>query len=145
MATMIFVNLPVRDLQKSMAFYSAVGFRNEPKFTDATAACMVYSEHIFVMLLTEEKFRTFTPKAICDARSHSEMLVSLSLDSRAAVDERVQTAVKAGGSTYADPKDLGFMYQHGYQDPDGHIWEIFWMDPVAAEKGCAESAAATAQ
>ena len=133
MAHKIFVNLPVKDLKNSMAFFSAIGFRNNPQFTDDTAACMVISEDIYVMILTEAKFKTFTPKAISDSTKTTEVLVALSCDSRAAVEEMVRKAVAAGGSTYAEPKDYGFMYQHGFQDPDGHIWEVLWMDPKAIE------------
>jgi predicted lactoylglutathione lyase len=134
MSTKIFVNLPVADLKKSMGFYAAIGFTNNPQFTDETAACMVISDDIFTMLLTHEKFKQFTPKPIADATKTSEVLVALSRDSRAAVDEIVRKATGAGGKTYAEPKDYGFMYQHGFQDPDGHIWEVFWMDPAALNK-----------
>lgn len=131
----IFVNLPVRDLKRSMSFYQALGFSNEPKFTDDNAACMILSEEIYVMLLMEPYFKTFTPKQIVDARSSTEVLLAINVESRAAVDETVKKALAAGGSTYNEPKDHGFMYQHGYQDPDGHIWEIFWMDPNAVPNG----------
>ena len=134
MSRKIFVNLPVNDLAKSMKFYEAVGFKNNPQFTDATAACMVLSDDIFVMLLTHPKFKAFTPKEISDATRTSEVLVALSCDSRAEVDRTVAAAIAAGGSTYAEPKDMGFMYQRGYQDPDGHIFEIFWMDPAMVQK-----------
>src|SRR5687768_14926778 len=129
MPTKIFVNLPVKDLKKSMSFYEALGFRNNPQFTDDTAACMVISEDIYVMILTEAKFKTFTPKPIADATKSTEVLTALSRDSRSDVDDAIRKATAAGGSTYAEPKDYGFMYQHGFQDPDGHIWEVFWMDP----------------
>ena len=135
MATKIFVNLPVKDLKRSMSFYEALGFKNNPQFTDDTAACMVISEDIYVMILTEARFKDFTPKAIADATKTTEVLIALSRDTRGAVDEMVRKALAAGGKTYADPKDHGFMYQHGFQDPDGHIWEVFWMDP----KGIPES------
>ena len=133
MATKIFVNLPVKDLKRSMSFYEAIGFKNNPQFTDDTAACMVISEDIYVMILTEPKFKSFTPKAIADATKSTEVLIALSRDSRADVDDIVGKATSAGGSTYAEPKDHGFMYQHGFQDPDGHIWEVLWMDPKAIE------------
>ena len=128
MATQIFVNLPVKDLKRSMAFYEAVGFKNNPTFTDSNAACMVIDENIFTMLLVEPYFKGFTPKPISDATKSTEVLVALSRESRDAVADVVAKAVAAGGSTYADPKDHGFMYQHGFQDPDGHIWEVFYMD-----------------
>ena len=134
MATKIFVNLPVKDLKKSMSFFSAIGFKNNPQFTDDTAACMVVSEEIYVMILTEPKFKSFTPKAIADATKSSEVLIALSRESRADVDDIVKKAVAAGGSTYAEPKDYGFMYQHGFQDPDGHIFEVIWMDPAAIQQ-----------
>ena len=128
MATKIFVNLPVKDLKKSMDFFRALGYSFNPQFSDDTAACMVISDDIYAMLLTEPKFQMFTPKAICDAKTSSEVLIALSFESRVQVEEIVRKAVAAGGSTYADPKDYGFMYQHGFQDPDGHIWEVFYMD-----------------
>ena len=129
MATKIFVNLPVKDLKKSMRFSEAIGFKNNPQFTDDTAACMVVSEDIYVMVLTHAKFKDFTPRPIADATKSTEVLTALSCDSRGQVDDTVRKALAAGGSTYAEPKDHGFMYQHGFQDPDGHVWEILWMDP----------------
>ena len=131
MATRIFVNLPVRKLSKSVAFFRKLGFTFNPRFTDETAACMIVSEDIFVMLLTEEKFRTFTPNEICDAKKSTEVLVCLTRESRDAVDKMVRKAVAAGGSTFRDPQDYGFMYEHGFQDLDGHIWELICMDPGA--------------
>jgi hypothetical protein len=95
---------------------------------------MVVSEEIYVMLLTHEKFKSFTPKQIVDAMKNTEVLTALSYDSRQAVDDVVAKAKSAGGSTYAEPKDYGFMYQHGFQDPDGHIFEVFWMDPAAIQQ-----------
>ena len=129
MAQQIFVNLPVKDLKRSMSFFDKLGFKNNPQFTDDTAACMVVSETIFVMLLTEPKFKSFSPKPISDATKSTEVLIALSFESRQKVDEVVRTATSNGGTTYAEPKDYGFMYQHGFQDPDGHVWEVFWMDP----------------
>ena len=129
MSRKIFVNLPVKDLKKSMSFYEGIGFKNNPQFTDATGACMVVSEEIYVMILSHEKFKGFTPKQIVDATKSSEVLNSLSYDSRAEVDDVVAKATRAGGTKYSEPRDYGFMYQHGFQDPDGHIWEVFWMDP----------------
>lgn len=133
MPQMIFVNLPVKDLDRSVKFFTRLGFRFNPQFTDENATCMIVSDTIYVMLLREEYFRTFTPKEVCDSTRHTEVLVALSSESREAVDEMVRKAVAAGGSTYADPQDHGFMYQHGFQDPDGHIWELVWMDPSAVE------------
>ena len=134
MGTKIFVNLPVKDLKRSIAFFTRLGFEFNPQFTDDTATCMIVAEDIFVMLLTEAKFKTFTPKAICDATKSTEVLVALEIGSREKVDAMVRDAIAAGGTTYAEPKDYGFMYQHGFQDPDGHIWEIFHMDPSAIEQ-----------
>ena len=140
MGTKIFVNLPVKDLDKSIAFFTRLGFEFNPQFTDDTATCMIVSEDIFVMLLTEAKFKTFTPKAICDATKSTEVLVALAIESREKVDQMVRTAVAAGATTYAEPKDYGFMYQHGFQDLDGHIWEVFYMDPSAIEQAGAATA-----
>jgi predicted lactoylglutathione lyase len=131
MAKQIFVNLPVRDLQRSIDFFTNVGFNFDPQFTDATATCMILGDNFFAMLLTEEKFRTFTPKPICDATKFTEVLVALAVDDRGQVDEFVRRAVAAGGSTYNEPQDHGFMYSHGFQDPDGHVWEVFFMDLAA--------------
>ena len=133
MATKIFVNLPVKNLNESIEFFTKLGYRFNQQFTDETATCMIVTDDIFVMLLTEEKFKTFTPKEICDAKKYTEALVALSLESRAKVDEMVRKAVAAGGSTYNEPQDYGFMYAHGFQDLDGHIWEPFYMDPSAVK------------
>jgi uncharacterized protein len=135
MATKIFVNLPVNNLKKSIEFFTKLGFTFNPQFTDETATCMIIGEDIFVMLLTKEKFKTFTPKEICDATKSTEVLVALSFESRERVDELVRQAVAAGGTTYNEPQDHGFMYSHGFQDLDGHIWEIFYMDPSAINQG----------
>ena len=131
MHTKIFVNLPVRNLDKSMEFFTKLGFNFNPQFTDVTAACMMITEDVFVMLLTEVKFKTFTPKEICDATKNTEVLVCLSFESRERVDEMVRKAVGAGGTTYNEPQDYGFMYGHGFQDLDGHIWEVIYMEPSA--------------
>ena len=135
MASQIFVNLPVKDLDRSIKFFTSLGFDFNLKFTDETATCMIVAENIFVMLLTQEKFQTFTPKPICDATKATEVLVCLALGSRAEVDGMVGKAVAAGGTTYNQPQDHGFMYQHGFQDPDGHIWELVHMVPDAAGAG----------
>ena len=135
MATKIFVNLAVKNLDRSVAFFTRLGFTFNPQFTDETATCMIVSDDIFVMLLTEAKFRTFTPKELCDATKSTEVLVCLSRESRAAVDEMVRGAVGAGGTTYSDPQDHGFMYAHGFQDLDGHIWELIFMEPGAITQG----------
>jgi len=135
MTTKIFVNLPVNDLKRSMEFFTKLGFQFNPQFTDETAACMIVSEDIYVMLLTRAKFKEFTPKQICDAKKGTEVLVCLSRETRDAVNDMVSKAVAAGGTTYADSKDYGFMYQHGFQDLDGHIWELIYMEPSAAKIG----------
>lgn len=127
MSRKIFVNLPVGDLERSVRFFTELGFSFNPQFTDETATCMIVSDDIFVMLLTEEKFRTFTPKPVCDATRSTEVLVCLSCDSRQELDDTVRKAVAAGGTTYNEPQDHGFMYAHGFQDPDGHIWELVHM------------------
>ncbi len=130
MARKIFVNLPVHDLPASVAFFTQLGFSFDPKFTDATATCMIVSGDIFVMLLTREKFKMFTPKAIVDATKSSEVLLALSCESRQEVDDMVRKAVAAGGATYNEAQDHGFMYAHGFQDLDGHIWELLYMEPM---------------
>jgi predicted lactoylglutathione lyase len=131
MGTKIFVNLPVKNLDNSVEFFTRLGFKFNAQFTDQTATCMIVAEDIFVMLLTEAKFKTFTPKEICDAKKSTEVLVCLSCESRPKVDELVRKAVAAGGTTYNEPQDHGFMYGHGFQDLDGHIWELIFMEPSA--------------
>ncbi len=135
MSRQIFVNLPVNNLSRSMTFFSKLGFTFNPQFTNDDAACMIVSIDIFVMLLTQDKFKTFTPNPICDATKSTEVLVCLSCESRREVDAIVQKAVSAGGKTYNDPQDHGFMYGHGFQDLDGHIWELIYMEPGASAKG----------
>jgi predicted lactoylglutathione lyase len=136
MSRMIFVNLPVGDLSRSRAFLEALGAVNEPKFTDDTAACMTLCDNIHVMLLTKEKFSQFTPRPIADATKGSEVLLCLSSDSRESVDATVERGVSAGGTADPSPKqDYGVMYGRSIADPDGHIWEIMWMDAEAAERG----------
>ena len=134
MAIKIFVNLPVKDLGRSVEFFTKLGFSFDQQFTDETATCMIVSDDIFVMLLTEEKFQTFTPKKICDAGKFTEVLVCLSLESRANLEEMVAKAVAGGGSTYNEPQDHGFMYAHGFQDLDGHIWELIYMESTAVKE-----------
>ncbi len=131
MTKMIFINLPVADLAASMAFYQALGFENNPQFTDDTAACMVWSETINVMLLTHAKWRTFTDRPIPPTTS-SEVLLAISLASRDAVDAMNTAAAANGGTADINPKqDLGFMYNRNLADPDGHVWEAMWMDMAA--------------
>ena len=129
MVKKIFVNLPVSNLKKSVTFFTKLGFTFNAQFTDETATCMIVSEDIFVMLLTREKFETFTPKEICDATKSTEVLVCLSCESRDEVDDMVRKAVAAGGATPMDSGDYGFMYQHGFEDLDGHLWELIYMEP----------------
>ena len=148
MPKMIFVNLPVADLERSVAFYNAVGAEQNMQFSDATAAMMGFpdSDAIHVMLLTHDKYRQFTTKRIADAREVSEVLICVSADSREAVDAIVEKAGAAGGPLDPTPKqDYGFMYGRSFEDPDGHIWEVMWMDPAAVAAGPAgfeQSAAA---
>jgi predicted lactoylglutathione lyase len=137
MPTQIFVNLPVKDLQKAMEFFAQLGFTFNKQFTDENAACMIIGENIYSMLLTHKHFKGFMPggKEIADAHKTTEALVAVTCESRAAVDEMVRKAVAAGGTTYNKPQDHGFMYAHGFQDLDGHVWEPLWMDPSAVKGG----------
>jgi predicted lactoylglutathione lyase len=135
MSTKIFVNVPVKDLDKSKQFFTAIGFTINPQFTDDTAACVVISEDIYAMILTHEKFKQFTPKEISDATKTSEVLLALSFDSRDKVNEIADTALKSGGSVANQPQDYGFMFSRSISDPDGHIWEFFWMDPSKVQPG----------
>ena len=131
MARQIFVNLPVKDLPRSVAFFTALGFSFNPQFTNENATCMIVDENIFVMLLVEPFFQGFIKKEICDARKSTEVLVCLSCESRTEVDELVAKAVAAGGTIPRAPEDHGFMYGHAFEDPDGHIWELVYMVPQA--------------
>lgn len=130
MATSIFVNLPVKDLPKSVEFFTRLGYKFNAQFTDENAACMVISETIFAMLITETYFKTFTPKTIADATKTTEVLVALSCESADEVKQICAKAFAAGAKPYADAKDHGFMLQWGFQDLDGHIWEYVWMNPA---------------
>jgi len=134
MATKIFVNLPVKNLDKSMAFFGKLGFTFNKQFTDETAACMVISDDIYTMLLTEKKFKEFTKKAIADATKTTEVLTCLSMDSREQVNRMVDAAVKAGAIEARAPVDHGFMFQRSFDDLDGHIWEIIHMDPSGVKQ-----------
>ena len=132
---MIFINLPVSELAKSIHFYKSIGFSQNLQFSDETAACMVLSESIFVMLLTFTKWKQFTKRTIPDSRTTSQVLLSLSKESKLAVDEMILTGSKSGGKSDPNPtQDYGFMYGRSLEDPDGHIWECFWMDPSAINK-----------
>jgi predicted lactoylglutathione lyase len=130
----VFINLPVADLPKSMAFFKALGFSHNPQFSDENGACIIVSDTILVMLLTHARFRDFTPKAICDTSKAVEVLLNLSCESRDEVDGLVAKAIAAGGSTYDEPEDFGFMYTHSFVDPDGHGWGLFHMNAMPAQK-----------
>lgn len=131
MPTKIFVNLPVKNLDRSIEFFTKMGYRFNPQFTNEKATCMIISEDIYVMLLTEEFFKTFTGKQVADAGKTTEVILSLSADNRAEVDALVEKAFAAGATRHNEPQDYGWMYQHGFQDPDGHLWEVFYLDQAA--------------
>ncbi len=128
----IFVNLSVRDLPRSIDFFKKLGFTFNPKFTDEKAACMVVNGNAYVMLLTQAFFKSFTKREICNTGTHTEGLFAFSCSSREQVDDLGHRAVEAGGSYAGEPMDHGFMYSRSFYDPDGHHWELFWMDPKAA-------------
>ncbi|MGH3917656.1 MAG: VOC family protein [Pseudonocardiaceae bacterium] len=134
MSTKIFVNLPVKDLVKSIDFFTALGFTFNPQFTDENATCLVISDDIYVMLLTESFFKTFTNKAVVDATRSTEAILALGVDSRQRVDELVDDALAAGGLPGGFSNDEGFMYGRSFQDPDGHLWEVLYMDPTVAQE-----------
>ena len=144
MPKMIFVNLPVEDLTRSVAFYEAVGGTRNAQFSDDSGACMVFSDAIFVMLLTRAKFASFAPHPIADARATTQMLLAISADSRTEVDRVTEAALAAGGTEAGPTQDHGFMYGRSFADPDGHIWEPYWMNrtPVDAAMAPAEPIAA---
>jgi predicted lactoylglutathione lyase len=135
MAQQIYVNLPVKDLERSKAFFSSLGFAFNPEFTNEKAACMIVGENIFVMLLVEGFFKSFIDKDLCDARTSTEVLVCLSRESRKEVDEFVARAVAAGGSASRTPQDYGSMYGHGFEDLDGHLWELSYLESVPDSNG----------
>jgi predicted lactoylglutathione lyase len=130
----VIINLPVADLPKSLAFFKALGYSHDPQSADAAGARLVVSDTISVMLLTHARFRDFTPKAICDTSKAVEVLLTLSCESREEVDGLVAKAVAAGGSTYDQPEDFGFMYTHSFVDPDGHGWGLIHMSAMPAQK-----------
>ncbi|GAB3269683.1 VOC family protein [Larkinella harenae] len=134
MATSIFINLPVKDLNKSVDFFTKIGYTFNPQFTDENATCMVVSDTIYFMLLVEDYFKSFTKKEIADTKKSAEAIFCLSAESREAVDELVSKAVAAGGTAPNEKQDQGFMYGHGFQDLDGHLWEVMWMDPSAIQE-----------
>ena len=127
----IFVNLPVRDLDTSVRFFTKLGFTFDPRFTDEQATCMILSDEAFVMLLFESRFKDFTKKELCDATTQTEAILALDASSRDEVDEFAEAALAAGAAPANDPMDYGFMYGRSFQDPDGHLWEVFWMNPDA--------------
>ena len=128
MSQKIFVNLPVKDLSRTVEFFTKLGFKFDPKFTNEKATCMIVSEDIYVMLLADKFFRSFTKKEICDTSVSTEVILCLSAESREKVDEMVSNAIAAGGTYPMSKQDQGWMYGHGFQDIDGHLWEIMWMD-----------------
>jgi predicted lactoylglutathione lyase len=134
MSTKIFVNLPVTDLQKSVQFFTELGYEFNAQFTDESATCMVVSEDIFVMLLVESRFKDFTSRQICDTSTHIEAIVALSAESREQVDGIADKALAAGAQPANEPMDLGSMYSRSFLDLDGHMWEFMWMDPNAVEQ-----------
>jgi uncharacterized protein len=133
MPQMIFVNLPVKDLETTKGFFGKLGYGFNPQFSDETTACLVISDTIFAMLISEPRFKDFTKKEIADSEKSTEVILCLSADSRAKVDEIVDAALAAGGFPANEPMDDGFMYGRSFQDPDHHIWEVMWMDPAAVE------------
>jgi predicted lactoylglutathione lyase len=130
-----FLNLAVKDLERSKTFFSRLGFTFNPRFTDENAACLVISDHSYVMLLVEKFFRTFTSKKLADTAAEAEMIMAISAESRQAVDDLARKAFEAGTREFRPPEELGFMYGQSFQDPDGHLWEVFFMDESAAPKG----------
>lgn len=134
MSRKIFVNLAVADVQKSQAFFSELGFTFNAQFTGPQSACMIINDDAFVMLLAPDHFKQFTKKPIADSTQSTEVLIALSANSREHVDDIVKKALATGGSKANDPQDHGFMYGWSFQDPDGHIWEVLWMDPSAVQK-----------
>src|SRR5262245_7793725 len=127
MSRKIFVGLAVSDLKRSVEFFTKLGFTFNPDFTDDTGTCMIVSDDIFVMIHTEERFKTFIPNKLCDPNEANEMTICLSCESKEEVDELVKKAISAGGKYYKDSKDYGFMYWHCFRDPDGHIWELAYL------------------
>lgn len=142
MTKMIFVNLPVSDLEKSTAFYAAMGATRNPQFSDETASCMVFSDTIHVMLLTHDKYRQFTPKRIADAQETSQALLCMTVEGREDVDRIGETAIRSGGRHLDGPTDHGFMYERAFDDPDGHGWQVMHFDAEMAAKMMAETATA---
>ena len=134
MARKLFVNLAVGDLDRSVAFFTKLGFEFDPRFTDESATCMIVSDDAYVMLLVESRFQDFTKKQLVDSTTQTEAILAVSAESRESVDELAEAALGAGGSPANDPMDHGFMYGRSFNDPDGHLWEVMWMDPSAIEQ-----------
>jgi hypothetical protein len=131
----LFVNLAVNDLARSVEFFDALGFAFDPRFTDETATCMIVSDESYVMLLVEDRFADFTNKHLADPKVQTEAIMAVSAESREEVDDLAEKALAVGGSPANDPYDMGFMYGRSFNDPDGHLWEVIWMDPSAVESG----------
>jgi len=134
MATKIFVNLPIKDLNRTVDFFTKLGFSFNPQFTDENATCMIIGEDIFVMLLVEKFFKSFTKKEICDPTKDAEVIIALSAESREKVDQMINRVIKAGGTESREPQDHGWMYGRSFQDIDGHLWEVIYMDVSALQK-----------
>jgi uncharacterized protein len=134
MATKIFVNLPIKDLNRTVDFFTKLGFSFNPQFTDENATCMIIDEDIFVMLLVEKFFKSFTRKEICDATKDAEVIIALSAESREKVDQMINRVINAGGRESREPQDHGWMYGRSFQDIDGHLWEVIYMDVSASQK-----------
>jgi uncharacterized protein len=131
LTTKIFINLPIKDLNKTIEFFIKLGFKFNPQFTDENATCMIVGEDIFVMLLVEKFFKTFTKKQISDTSKNTEVIVALSVEGRENVDQMINKAIEAGGRESREPQDHGWMYERGFEDIDGHLWEIIYMDESA--------------
>ena len=134
MKTKIFVNLPIKDLNKSVTFFTKLGFSFNPQFTDENATCMIIGEDIFIMLLVEKFFKSFTKKDVCDTSKNTEAIVALSIESREKVDQMIEKAIEAGGSEPREKQDQGWMYGRSFEDTDGHLWEVFFMEESAIKK-----------
>jgi predicted lactoylglutathione lyase len=131
----LFVNIAVADLGRAVDFFTGLGFEFDPRFTDESATCMLIGEDAYAMLLVNERFQDFTKKEVVDSTTQTEAILALSADSREEVDDFAEKALATGGRPANDPTDMGFMYSRSFQDPDGHLWEVFWMDPAAVEQG----------
>ena len=134
MTTQIFVNLPVNDLNDTVDFFTKLGFAFNPQFTDENATCMIVNNDIFVMLLVEKFFKTFTKKELCDTTKDTEVIVALSTESREKVDQMINKVIEAGGKEHRKPQDHGWMYGRSFEDINGHLWEVIYMDKNALKK-----------